>query len=283
MSRGQTPRRRHDGPLRTGGGLAQTKRRGGCRADSCGHAATGESPGMHEASEPWRVALQAGPEGISLAVRTNRNAGKRSAPKPCSRPLSDHRHAAAAAWVGSVRRHRALSQHWLRLRPSRTARQRIAHQHLATPRPPRGCAMRTRGAVDRASRRLARDVAMPCWVGSGPVRMRRTAAPATASRRRIQRGAKHVPVNRRRSPPMGCVGRCARARAGDLAALRMRQGRWKYRDRAWAIRRYGCAPRTSRAVRCARAGHTHPILTFAFPRLLRFTLACSREQLTRKW
>ena len=48
--------------------------------------------------------------GHSLAVRTKRNAGKRGAPKPCSRPLSDDRHAAAAAWVGSVRRHRALSQ-----------------------------------------------------------------------------------------------------------------------------------------------------------------------------
>ena len=65
MSCGQTPRPRHDGPLRTGGGLAQPKRQGGCRADSCGHAATGEPPGSHEASEPWRVALQAGPGTIS--------------------------------------------------------------------------------------------------------------------------------------------------------------------------------------------------------------------------
>ena len=46
-----------------------------------------------------------------LAVRTKRNAGKRGAPKPCSRPLPDDRHAAAAAWVGSVRRQRELSQH----------------------------------------------------------------------------------------------------------------------------------------------------------------------------
>ena len=123
MSRGQTPRPRHDGPLLTGGGLAQPKRRGGCRVDSCGHAATGEPPGIDEASEPRRVALQAGAGGAHpLAVRKDRNAGKRGAPKPCSRPLSDHRHAAAAAWVGSVRRHRALSQHWLRLRRSRTAR-----------------------------------------------------------------------------------------------------------------------------------------------------------------
>ena len=46
MSCGQTPRHRHDGPLRTGGGLAQAKRRGGCRAGPLGvHAATGEPPG----------------------------------------------------------------------------------------------------------------------------------------------------------------------------------------------------------------------------------------------
>ena len=46
------------------------------------------------------MALQAGPEGISPAVRTNRNACRRGAPKPCSRPLSDNRHAAAAALDG---------------------------------------------------------------------------------------------------------------------------------------------------------------------------------------
>ena len=88
--------------------------------------------------------------GQSLAVRTKRNAGKRGAPKPCSRPLSDDRHAAAAAWVGSVRRHRALSQHLLRLRSSRAARDGSpisTHQP-----PPRGRVMRPRGALDRASR-----------------------------------------------------------------------------------------------------------------------------------
>ena len=57
-------------------------------------------PGSHDA-EPWRVALQAGPGTLTpLAVRTKRNAGKRGAPKPCSRPLSDNRHAAATAWDG---------------------------------------------------------------------------------------------------------------------------------------------------------------------------------------
>ena len=128
MSRGQTPRPRHDGPLRTGGGLAQTKRRGGCRADSCGHAATGETPGIDDASEPWRVALQAGPEALTPSGRADE--AQRWQARRAETVLAatvGHRHAAAAAWVGSVRRHRALSQHLLRLRPSRVARQRIAH------------------------------------------------------------------------------------------------------------------------------------------------------------
>ncbi len=107
------------------------------------------------------------------AVRTKRNAGERGAPKPCSRPLPEDRHAAAAAWVGSVRRHWALSQHLLRLRPSRVARQRIAHQHLATPRPPWGCAMRRRGAVDHVLR--PRDLSR-CPVGPGRARMSQRAA-----------------------------------------------------------------------------------------------------------
>ena len=101
MSRGQTPRPRHDGPLLTGGGLAQPKRRGGCRADSCGHAATGEPPGIDGSlrAEARGVASGAG-DAHSLAVWMNRNAGIRIAPKPCSRPLSDNRHARAAALDG---------------------------------------------------------------------------------------------------------------------------------------------------------------------------------------
>ena len=171
MSCGQTPRPRHDGPLRTGGGLAQAKRRGGCRTGPHGPVRRPGNPPvltMPPSRGAWRCKRG---RGHSLAVRTKRNAGKRGAPKPCSRPLSDDRHAAAAAWVGSVRRHRALSQHLLRLRPSRVARQRIAHQHSATPRPPRGCAMRTRGAVDHVSR--PRDPSR-CPVGSGRARMPRS-------------------------------------------------------------------------------------------------------------
>ena len=84
MSRGQTPRPRHDGPLRTGGGLPQVKRRGGCRAGPLGvHAATGDPPGSMLPRKRGRR------RSLPLVVRTNRNAGKRGAPKPCSRPLSD--------------------------------------------------------------------------------------------------------------------------------------------------------------------------------------------------
>ena len=107
----------------------------------------GNSPVSDEASEPWRVALQAGPEGISLAVRTKRNAGKRGAPKPCSRPLSHDDHAAAAALDGKRKGVKGTLAALLRLRPSRVARRRIAHYHLATP-PPRGRVMQPRGAVD---------------------------------------------------------------------------------------------------------------------------------------
>ena len=101
MSRGQTPRPRHDGPLLTGGGLAQTKRRGGCRADSCGHAATGEPPGIDEASEPWRVALQAGPGAFTSSGRADEP--QRWQARRAETVLAatvGHRHARAAALDG---------------------------------------------------------------------------------------------------------------------------------------------------------------------------------------
>ena len=121
MSRGQTPRHRHDGPLLTGGGLAQPKRRGGCRVDSCGHAATGEPPGIDEASEPRRVALQAGPGTLSGRADESQRWQARRA------------ETVLAATVGRpARRSRRLGRQrkasqgtlaaLLRLRPSRTAR-----------------------------------------------------------------------------------------------------------------------------------------------------------------
>ena len=77
-------------------------------SDLCGDRGTPRVLMMPPSRGAWRCKRG---RGHSLAVRTKRNAGKRGAPKPCSRPLSDDRHAAAAAWVGSVRRHRAFSQH----------------------------------------------------------------------------------------------------------------------------------------------------------------------------
>ena len=58
------------GHIESDGG-SESKRRGGCRVDSCGHAATGEPPGIDEASEPWRVALQAGPGAFTASGRAD--------------------------------------------------------------------------------------------------------------------------------------------------------------------------------------------------------------------
>ena len=100
VSRADAPPR-HDGPLLTGGGLAQTKRRGGCRADSCGHAATGEPPGIDEASEPRRVALQAGPGALTSSGRADKP--QRWQARRAETVLAatvGHRQAAAAALDG---------------------------------------------------------------------------------------------------------------------------------------------------------------------------------------
>ena len=188
MSCGQTPRPRHDGPLRTGGGLAQTKRRGGCRVDSCDHAATGEPPGVHEVSEPWRVALQAGPEALTPSGRADK----------AQRWQSRRAETVLAATVGQpARRSRRLGRQrkasqgtlaaLLRLRPSRVARQRIAHQHLAPPRPPRGRVMRTPGR-GRSCFAPARRVSMPCRFGSVPTPTAPVPAKADATNRAAGHG-----------------------------------------------------------------------------------------------
>ena len=178
MSCGQTPRPRHDGPLRTGGGLAQTKRRGGCRVDSCGHAATGEPPGVHEVSEPWRVALQAGPEALTPSGRADQ----------AQRWQARRAETVLAATVGRparrsrrLGRQRKASQGTLAALaaapPVSRSEGRIAHHNLATPRPPRGRMTRSRGAVDPASR--PRD-ASRCHVASGPVPAPTAPVPAKA-------------------------------------------------------------------------------------------------------
>ena len=171
MSRGQTPRHRHDGPLRIGWGLSQFKRRGGCRVDSCGHAATGEPPGIHDV-EPWRVALQRG-RGRSLPGRADqpRRWQARRAETGLAATVG-HRHAAAAAWDG---KRKGVNGH---SRSTCCGSARLAQRGDGSPittqlphaRP--GRVTRPRGAVDCIAfagiRRAApaRPVPMPCRVGS---------------------------------------------------------------------------------------------------------------------
>ena len=77
----------------------------------------------------------------SLAVRTNRGAGKRGAPKPCSRPRSDTDTPQPPHGTASAKASRAFSQHLLRLRPSRqrgdgspiTTTPRLTRPHDAVP------------------------------------------------------------------------------------------------------------------------------------------------------
>ena len=129
----------------------------------------------------WRCKRGRG-RSLPLAVRTKRNAGKRGAPKPCSRPLSDDRHARAAALDGKRKGVKGTLAAHAAAPPVSHSEGRIAHHHSATPRPPRGRVMRTRGAVDHVSRPRDRS---RCPVGSGRVRMPWRAVAATASRHRV--------------------------------------------------------------------------------------------------
>ena len=85
----------------------------------------------------WRCKRGRG-RSLPLAVRTNRNAGKRGAPKPGSRPLSDTDTPQPPHWTASVKASRALSQHLLRLRPSRTSEATDRPFQLSYPTPAPG-------------------------------------------------------------------------------------------------------------------------------------------------
>ena len=145
------------------------------------------NPPVFNDAEPWRVALQAGPgtltpwpcgrsATLASAARRNRARGHCRTTDTPQPPL----------WTASVKASRALSQHWLRLRPSRVARRRIAHFNLATPRPPRG-RVRLRGAVD--------CIAPPRTGGANPV-----VARSVIRRTRPSRSS---------APGAGRTGRCA--------------------------------------------------------------------------
>ena len=128
--------------------------------------------------EPWRVALQRGRRGSPLAVRTNRNAGIRIAPKPCSRPLSDNRHARAAALDGKRKGVKGTLAAPAAAPP--VSRKRGDGSPITTqlPHARPGAALRPRGAVDHASPRLARAL------GLRPPRTLRCSLSIRARRRR---------------------------------------------------------------------------------------------------
>ena len=178
----------------------------------------GNSPVLIELRAVARGVASGAGGAHSLAVRTKRNAGKRGAPKPCSRPLSDNRHAAAATLDGKRKGVKGTLAALLRLRPSRAARRRIAHHNSATP-PPRGRVMQPRGEVDciafagirrvSAARAASRDTSQ-CPVGSG--------ADAAESRRGDDFATPRSDGGLRTSSLTGGARRCARARAGSHPA-----------------------------------------------------------------
>ena len=135
---GRRPAEGTMGHIESDGG-SESKRRGGCRVDSCGHAATGESPGMHEASEPWRVALQAGPGAFTSSGRAHEP--QRWQARRAETVLAatvGHRHARAAALDGKRKGVKGTLAAPAAAPPVSHSEGRIAHQHSATPRPPRG-------------------------------------------------------------------------------------------------------------------------------------------------
>ena len=184
MSCGQTPRRRHDESHRIRWRLReQTARR--LRRGFLWPRGNRGTPrcSMTSSRGAWRCKRG---RGHSLAVRTNRNAGIRIAPKPCSRPLSDNRHARAAALDGKRKGVKGTLAAPAAAPP--VSRKRGDGSPITTqlPHARPGRATRARGAVDRASRQLARTwlaraVAMPCRVACG-WRAQAGAAPASSHR-----------------------------------------------------------------------------------------------------
>ena len=160
-------------------GGSESKRRGGCRVDSCGHAATGERPGIDEASEPWRVALQAGPGAFTSSGRADgpqRWQARRA--KTVLAATVGHRHARAAALDGKRQGVKGTLAAPAAAPP--VSRKRGDGSPITTqlPHARPGAALRPRGAVDHASPRLARAL------GLRPPRTLRCSLSIRARRRR---------------------------------------------------------------------------------------------------
>ena len=130
---GRRPAEGTTGHIASGGGSVKSNGETAAARDLSGpERRPGETPGIHDAAKPWREALQRG-RGRSLPGRADyRGAGNRGAPKPGSRPLSDNDTPQPPHGTASTKASRAISQHLLRHRPSRTARRRIAHYNSAT-------------------------------------------------------------------------------------------------------------------------------------------------------
>ena len=152
MSCGQTPRRRHDEPHRTRWRpIEQTARRlpRGFLWPR-GDRGTPRYLMKPPSRGAWRCKRGRG-RSLPLAVRTKRNAGMRSAPKPCSRPLSHDDTPQPPHWTASVKASLGTLAALAAAPTVSRSEARIAHFNLATP-PPRGRVMRTRGVIDRTSR-----------------------------------------------------------------------------------------------------------------------------------
>ena len=180
VARADAPAPGTDGPLLTGGGLAQPKRRG--RLPAWILVATrrpGTPPGLMKPPSrgAWRCKRGRGRSPPGRAEGPQRWQARRA--ETVLAATVGYRHAAAAAWVGSVRRHRALSQHWLRLRRSRTARDGspISTQ-LPHARPGAARAVPGRGRLHRAPANRRREP------GCGAIRHPTYAAQSCISTRR---------------------------------------------------------------------------------------------------
>ena len=207
MSRGQTPRPRHDGPLRTGGGLAQAKRRGGCRTGPHGPVRRPGNPPvltMPPSRGAWRCKPGRGcavPGRADEAHRLQARRAETVLAATAGPPTRRSRH---------MGRQRKASQGTLaallRLRPSREAADRPLQLTHPTPAPGLrdaapgrgGCVLRaradrkTRAGASSARRLDAPSGRVRCGCGGDSTRestkQHRVGSPATA-RPAIARGA----------------------------------------------------------------------------------------------
>ena len=156
MSCGQSPRRRHDGPHRIRWRLSRANGEAAAARDLSGSKRRPGNPPVF--MTPSRGAW-----------RCKRGRG-RSLPGRADEPKRwQARRAAAAALDGKRKGVKGTSQHWLLLRPSRASEATDRPFQLSYPTPAPGASLRPRGAVDRASRWLARAFSMP--VGSRPAQL----------------------------------------------------------------------------------------------------------------